>query len=129
MHIGMENNLQLRDRQLKEKGLTIKERVKIYRDERYKKGMDCLVAGLGSQFEADRFLDLYYIERINESRGRDYTKWHEENNPWEGMTIEEISREADLLWQKTHADKQVVETKTKVKATATAKMELEPAWL
>jgi hypothetical protein len=110
MQKSMENNLKLRDRQLKEKGLTLKERVKIYRDERYKKGMDCLVAGLGSQFEADRFLDMYVLRRLEECRGQDYTKWHEENNPWEGMTIEEISHQADLLWQQTHVTKRVLES-------------------
>jgi hypothetical protein len=95
----MENNLKLRDRQLKEKGLTMDERLKIYRDEVYKQGMDALEAAFGGYFEAQEFLDLYYIDRIEESRGRDFTKWWQDNNPWRGMSIEEINQECDKAKQ------------------------------
>jgi hypothetical protein len=71
---------------------------------------------MGDWFEAQQFLDLYYIRRIEESMGRDYTKWHKENNPWEGMTIEEISHEADKHWKRTHPVKRGVESGVLVEA-------------
>jgi hypothetical protein len=93
---------------LKSQGLTLKERLKVYDDELYKQGMDSLEERLG-WFEAQQFLDLYYIRRFMDCRGRDYTRWCQENDPWAGMSIEEISHEADKLWQRTHGVKSTVE--------------------
>jgi hypothetical protein len=65
-----------------------------------KRGIDCLYEKLGA-FDAEDFLDLYHIRRIEESRGVNYTEWRRDNL-WPGMSIEEISHEADSLWKKTH---------------------------
>jgi hypothetical protein len=82
--------------ELKKQGLTMKERLKVYDDELHKAGMEALEGKLGS-FEARQFLHRYYIRRFMECRGRNYTKWRQENDPWAGMSIEDINREAERI--------------------------------
>jgi hypothetical protein len=51
-------------------------------DKVIKEGMDCLEKHMG-RFNAQHFLDIYVIRSIKESRGKDYTKWRQENPPEE----------------------------------------------
>jgi hypothetical protein len=45
---------------LKAQGLSLEERLKVYKDELYRRGASCLERGMG-RFEAERFLDLYHL--------------------------------------------------------------------
>jgi hypothetical protein len=54
-----------------------------YREDRaIKEGMDCLEKHMG-RLHAQQFLDIYVIRSIEEARGKDYTKWRQENPPEE----------------------------------------------
>ncbi len=58
-----------------------------------KKGMDVLISDLGRD-DAQRFIKLL----ANDSR--DYTKWRQ--YLFHGVTLEEISSEAEGLWEKNN---------------------------
>ncbi len=60
--------------------------------------MDALVAGLG-RADAQRFINLIANDRS------DYTKWRQ--YLFHGMTLEEISSEAQELWEKNHHNETV----------------------
>ena len=60
--------------------------------------MDALVAGLG-RVDAQRFINLIANDRS------DYTKWRQ--YLFHGMTLEEISSEAQELWEKNHHNETV----------------------
>lgn len=62
------------------------------------RGMDALVAGLG-RVDAQRFINLIANDRS------DYTKWRQ--YLFHGMTLEEISSEAQELWEKNHHNETV----------------------
>jgi hypothetical protein len=51
-------------------------------DQAIKEGKDCLEKHLG-KLKARLFLEIYVIRSIEESRGKDYTKWRQENPPEE----------------------------------------------
>jgi hypothetical protein len=72
-----------------------------------KRGIDCLYEKLGA-FDAEDFLDLYHIRRIEESRGVNYTEWRRDNL-WAGMSVDDICQ----MW------------KNRQKTTATAKQQVE----
>ena len=55
--------------------------------------MDALVARLGRD-DAQRFIKILANDRS------DYTKWRK--YLFHGMTLEEISSEAQVLWEKNH---------------------------
>lgn len=59
------------------------------------RGMDALVAGLGRD-DAQRFLSILAKDRS------DYTKWRQ--YLFHGMTVEEISSEAEEVWEKNRRD-------------------------
>jgi hypothetical protein len=56
------------------------------------KGLECLRAHL-DPFDVQDFLHSYYLRRVDESRGRDYTEWRRDN-VCVGMSVDEISRDA-----------------------------------
>jgi len=62
------------------------------------RGMDALIAGLG-RADAEKFLALVVNDRS------DYTKWRQ--YLFHGMSIEEISSEAQELWEKNNEKESV----------------------
>jgi hypothetical protein len=61
-------------------------------DDAIEKGMACLRTHL-DPFDVQDFLHSYYLRRVDESRGRDYTEWRRDH-VCVGMSVDEISRDA-----------------------------------
>lgn len=54
-----------------------------------KQGKDCLRKYLG-ETGSQQFLDIYHLRRIEESKGKDYTKWRQDNPPEEDPIMLEL---------------------------------------
>jgi hypothetical protein len=63
-----------------------------------KRGKDCLKQHLG-EIDTQQFLDIYYLRRYQDSKGKDYTKWRQDNPPEEDHMMQELLREMD--WEET----------------------------
>jgi hypothetical protein len=72
------------------------EEVKKMEDEAIKEGLDCLYEKLGKT-TSEQFLLIWYLRKIRESRGRDYTAWRHnkhyghEDNPVENVNYESVN--------------------------------------
>jgi hypothetical protein len=71
-------------------------RFKPMEDQAIKEGKDCLVKQLGD-IGAQMFLDIYYIRRFQESKGKDYTKWRQDNPPEEDPDL--MAEVEEPLWE------------------------------
>jgi hypothetical protein len=74
-----------------------------------KEGMDCLEKHMG-RFDAQHFLTIYYIKRVRESRGKDYTKWRQENPPEDDpelMALVDSDDELDLQMEPAYVTNKV----------------------
>jgi hypothetical protein len=60
----------------------ILEKFRYREDKVIKEGLDCLEKHMG-RFNAQHFLTIYVVRSIEDSIGKDYTKWRQENPPEE----------------------------------------------
>jgi hypothetical protein len=63
-----------------------------------KQGKDCLKQHLG-EIDTQQFLDIYYLRRYQDSKGKDYTKWRQDNPPEEDPMMQKLLHEMD--WEET----------------------------
>jgi hypothetical protein len=54
-----------------------------------KQGKDCLRQHLG-ETGAQQFLLIYHLRRLEEAKGKDYTKWRQDNPPEEDPMMQEL---------------------------------------
>jgi hypothetical protein len=74
----------------------ILEKFKPREDKVIKEGLDCLEKHMG-RFNAQHFLEIYVIRSIEEARGKDYTKWRQENPPEEDPELMALLDDDDGL--------------------------------
>jgi hypothetical protein len=83
--------------------MLIKE-VQDWDDELYNKGFDCLVKGMG-EFDAMDFLQLSYMRKTEQARGRNYTEWRA-NQPDDTRSLRKICSDmvdSEIVTQVEHA--------------------------